>query len=127
MEDSNTLADKNALKIIVPVKPNLALQQTAMPIDREGGLAHGNAEILQLNLSGYEAIPDDSFLDKLMTPITKAMNAVEHTFNDFSMEEITISLAVTAEGDIGIASVGVESSIEVTFKRKEAGAKIVTP
>jgi hypothetical protein len=126
MGDVNTMANEGTLKIIVPVKPNLALQQTEVPVDRAGGLAHGQAELISLNLSGYKAIPDDSFLDKLMTPITKAMNAVEHTFSDFSMEEITISLAVTAEGDIGIASVGVESSIEVTFKRRETIAKIVT-
>jgi hypothetical protein len=113
------------LKIIVPVQPGVVVPQP-VAVDRLGAQEHGNAELIQLNLSGYKAVPDDSFLDKLMTPITKAMNAVEHTFSEFSMEEITISLAVTAEGDIGIASVGVESSIEVTFKRRETIAKIVT-
>ncbi len=121
----NTLVNEDTFKIIIPRKPQTAVQPPVVVVDREGAIEHGQADIISLNLNGYEAVPDDSFLDKLMTPITKAMNAVEHTFKDFSLDEITISLAVTAEGDIGIASVGVESSIEVTFKRNEAG-KVVT-
>ena len=119
------MADANTLKIIVPVRPGVVAGQPVTG-DRLGAKEHGQADLIALNLSGYEAVSDDSFLDKLMTPISRAMNAVEHQFQDFSMEEITISLAVTAEGDIGIASVGVESSIEVTFKRKEIPGKLVS-
>ena len=114
------MADSNALKIIVPVRrPQV---QRPIQADREGGEEHGGVEVISLNLSGYEASPveAESFLDRLMEPIDKAMRAVERTFKDFRLHEITISLAVTAEGDIGIASAGVESSIEVTFQRKES-------
>lgn len=113
------MPDSDKLKIIVPVRRTQMRQPIAG--DREGGEQHGGVEIISLNLSGYEASPleTDSFLDKLMGPVNKAMQSVEHTFQDFSLHEIKIGLAVTAEGDIGIASAGVESSIEVTFRRKE--------
>ncbi|HKF47031.1 MAG TPA: hypothetical protein VKB38_06700 [Terracidiphilus sp.] len=106
------------LKIIVPVRR--AEVQAPIQRDRQGGEQH-SAEIISLNLSRYEATPVEtaSFLDKLMGPIDKAMRAIERSFKDFSLHEIKISLAVTAEGDIGIASAGVESSIEVTFQRRE--------
>jgi hypothetical protein len=111
----------DGLKIIVPVRRTQV--QERIPSDREGAEEHGGVEIVSLNLSGYEASPieTDSFLDKLMGPIDRAMHAVERTFHDFSLHEIKIALAVTAEGDIGIASAGVESSIEVTFQRKDGG------
>ena len=108
------------LKIIVPVRrPRV---QHPIPADREGGEQQGGVEIISLNLSGYEASPVEtkSFLDKLMGPIDKAMHVVERSFSDFTLHEIKISLAVTAEGDIGIATAGVESSIEVAFRRKES-------
>jgi hypothetical protein len=35
----------------------------------------------------------------------------------FSVEAVKISLAVSAEGDIGIASAGVQASVEVTLNR----------
>jgi hypothetical protein len=110
----------NQLKIIVPVQQG-AVSQKPLQGDRHGSEEQGKAETTQLNLSGYESRPLDSdiFLDKLMGPITKAMSAVEATFKEFSLEEITIGLAVTAQGDVGIASAGVESAIEVTFTRKQ--------
>jgi hypothetical protein len=114
------VASSDDLKIIVPVRRTPI--QRPIAADREGAEEHGGVEIVSLNLSGYEAsrVETDSFLDKLMGPIESAMRAVERTFKDFSLHEIKVGLAVTAEGDIGIASAGVESSIEVTFRRKEA-------
>jgi hypothetical protein len=114
------VATSGDLKIIVPVRRTTIQQPIAT--DREGAEEHGGVEIVSLNLSGYEAsrVETDSFLDKLMGPIENAMRAVERTFQDFSLHEIKVGLAVTAEGDIGVASAGVESSIEVIFRRKEA-------
>lgn len=114
------MATSDELKIIVPVRR--IPTQRSITADREGAEEHGGVEIVSLNLSGYEASPveTESFLNKLMGPIENAMRAVERTFKDFSLHEIKVALAVTAEGDIGVASAGVESSIEVTFRRKEA-------
>jgi hypothetical protein len=61
----------------------------------------------------------NTFVDNLLTPITRAMEAMQTKFKGLTIEEIKISLAVTAEGNIGIASAGVESSIEVTLKWHE--------
>jgi hypothetical protein len=45
----------------------------------------------------------------------------QRKFQGFAMVEISVSLAVTAEGHIGIATAGV-ASIEVTFRRSDRAA-----
>ncbi len=45
-------------------------------------------------------------------------DAIVNTVGDFDVDEVTLSLAITAEGDIGIATAGVEGSISVVFRRK---------
>src|SRR5271166_4474968 len=108
------------LLLIVPRAPQRAPVEAD---DREGAIAHGGAYITTLNLSGLEAKPIETgaFVDKLLTPITGAMRAIEAKFEGLAIEEIKISLAVTAEGDIGVASAGVESSIEITLKWHTVG------
>jgi hypothetical protein len=89
--------------------------------DRQGAEEHGGADLTVLNLSGFEAKPMDTsnFADKLLGPISSAFEAVEKAFRGTYVDEIKRSLAITAEGNIGVASAGVESSIEVTFKWRE--------
>lgn len=109
------MSSSTQLMIIVP-RPSTNVP--AESADRLGGETHGGAELTVLNLSGLEAKPleANTFVDKLLTPITSAMEVMQSKFKGLTIEEIKISLAVTADGDIGIASAGVESSIEVTLK-----------
>jgi hypothetical protein len=116
-KDKKDLKDKKEILIIRPVAPSALPQPEG---DRLGGKEHGAiARIL-----GLEAKPIDSdvFSDRLCESIASAAHAVQSkvtsTLGKFSLEEIKISLAVTAEGHIGIASTGVEASIEVTLKQR---------
>jgi hypothetical protein len=107
---------KDTILIIRPVGPSIPPEQQG---DRLGGKEHG----VITRILGLEAKPIDSavFSDQLCESIASAANAVQSkvikTLGKFSLEEIKISLAVTAEGHIGIASTGVEASIEVTLKQ----------
>jgi hypothetical protein len=100
------------------IVPKTAPQLPNETQDRERGIPQGYAELTVLNLSGLETRPveADSFVEKLLTPISNAMHAMETKFKGLTIERIKISLAVTAEGEIGIASAGVKSSIEVMLK-----------
>jgi hypothetical protein len=39
------------------------------------------------------------------------------TLQGWDLDEISVSLAISAEGSVGIATAGAEASIEATFKR----------
>lgn len=115
-ESATRVPSETELFLIVPKTPKT--DATAEPEDRLGGVPQG---LTVLNLSGLEPKPIEArtFVEKVLKPITSAMSAVQDKFKGLAVEEIKISLAVTAEGDIGIASAGVESSIEVTLKWRD--------
>ncbi|QHE87604.1 Pepco domain-containing protein [Hydrogenophaga sp. BPS33] len=99
--------------------PLITLAPTsAAPADRLGGKTHGlvdrlantvevDAEKLRKNLE--EAITKlDGALAKLPQAVSK----------NWKIENISVGLSVSAEGSVGIATAGVEASIEVTFSPK---------
>lgn len=88
--------------------------------DRLGGEAHGVVTKTVTKIAN--SIPIDDFSEKFGEIIDKVRLIVEKIkggVGGYEAEEITIGLAVTAEGDIGIATAGVEASIEVCLRRKQ--------
>jgi Trypsin-co-occurring domain 1 len=89
-----------------------------VPVDRGGGEPQGFIKRAVEEVT--RAVPYEQFAARLEDIIDK-VQAVAHRLKaevaDFVPEEITIGLAVSGEGDIGVATAGVEASIKITFKR----------
>jgi hypothetical protein len=127
-----TEQEKPKLLLISPaVEAVVPAPEIQLPVDREGAEEHGRVREAIKALVGratkIESIDPEVFAERLSTSVADAAKAVQAkifaTIGQFSVEEVAISLAVTAEGDIGIASAGMKASIEVTLKRRsEAGA-----
>jgi hypothetical protein len=58
-------------------------------------------------------------IDELKGKIAIVVKSLAQSVADNAeLDEVTVGLAVSIEGDIGIASAGAEASIELTFKVK---------
>lgn len=100
----------------------ISLQSQVQEIsgDRLGGEPHGFVTTTVTKIANN--IPIENFSDKFVEIIDKVKVIAENLkvgVGEYEAEEITIGLAVTAEGKIGIATAGVEASIEVCLRRKK--------
>lgn len=105
-----------AINIIVPAG---TLPATAETPDRGGGEEHGMMDLLRRVVTPRPAPP--GFEQRLAEQLQAIGAALEGSFaalKAYQVKEITVSIAVSAEGDIGIASAGLEGSIELTLERK---------
>lgn len=92
--------------------------ETAAPSDRLGGETHG---IIRSAFGRTVDIPYERFsdqLEKAIELVQKVAERVKAQVADYAADEISIGLAISAEGSIGIATAGVEASVHVTFKRR---------
>ncbi len=122
-----TKQEKPKLLLISPAVEAVGpAPEIQLPADRGGAEEHGRVteaiKALVGKATNIEPIDPEVFAERLSTSVADAAKAVQAkifaTIGQFSVEEIAISLAVTAKGDIGIASAGMEASIEVTLKRR---------
>jgi hypothetical protein len=89
--------------------------------DRKGGELNSG---LIKKLVGFEEKID---VDKIKTNLDDCLSGIGDVLSDlrqkamagWELESVTVSLAVSAEGSIGIATAGVEASIEVSFAPKK--------
>jgi hypothetical protein len=56
---------------------------------------------------------------KTVGVVSGAIDKMESASRNYSVDEITLSLAITAEGDIGLVSAGAEATIEIKFKKRD--------
>ena len=107
-------------KVVLIVGP----QETAAVIesvDRKGGETHS----LRSAVAGLAKVDIDP--DLLGRNLDRCLGQVEgllvdlakRTVKGWAIENISVSLAVSAEGSIGIATGGLEASIEVSFARSK--------
>jgi hypothetical protein len=97
----------------------LPIKSVEVAVDRLGGETHGVVASAVNRIAGN--IPADAFAAKFTEIIENVRTIAENlktSVGGYEAEEITIGLAVTAEGNIGIATAGVEASIEVYLRRK---------
>lgn len=89
--------------------------------DRAGGETHGLTEWVQGKAKEVEIDAE-----KLKTNIRETMKKIDEVLqevtDDFTgkwkLESISVGLSISAEGSVGIATAGVETSIEVSFSPK---------
>lgn len=106
---------------ITLIKPRTA--PVAVGEDRGGGRADGLIPNVVEGITGK--IDSTAFLARLKEAVDKGRAVVERlkdSVGEFEVDEITIGLAVSGEGSVGIATVGTEASIEVCFKRTKIRA-----
>lgn len=110
-----------ALLLISPAPPSVAVGSSA---DRLGGVEHGRIRdataALLARAVHIENIEPAAFANRLSGAVEQTAQAIRlkvaSTIGDFRVEEIKLSFAVSAEGHIGVATAGMEASIEVTLK-----------
>lgn len=91
--------------------------------DRFGGVAQGGVAAGVANV--IATISPDVFNQALaviagqLSAATAAMHGAVH---GFEVSEISVALAVSADGSIGIATAGVQGSIEITLRKPDAAA-----
>ena len=113
--------DKGTILLIAPEQGEVCVSGK----DRLGGQEHGAIEWTRRLVAKPADV--DQFAERLSTSISNAANILQEALGGkvggYSVEEIAVSLAVTADGNIGIATAGVEASVEVTLKRNHEKPK----
>jgi hypothetical protein len=101
------------LTLIVP-DAQIAPEET---VDRGGGRRHslgGRARKLVAKV-----VDEEAFRDSLSRTLDQVVGLFEEigarAVEGWKVEQISVSLGVSAEGSIGIATAGAETSIEVSF------------
>jgi hypothetical protein len=94
--------------------------QTTGTEDRLGGATHGVISRI-LGRAALD-VSVEQFAAQLET-VVSAVQAIAARLKagvaEYSAEEITIGIAISGDGNIGVATAGVEASIQVTLKRRE--------
>jgi hypothetical protein len=111
--------EANEITIIAGPQSVLPAQSLEYLPPEGEGVPHGE-------LQGLPSFITKRPIDKLTGQIealrgqlaTLVKSLAQSVSENTELEEITIGLAVSVEGDIGIASAGAEASIELTFKVK---------
>lgn len=110
---------KNKTITIVKVTDSFALD-SIKTADRLGGRQHGMAgKVMQTVTDKVDARKFVRQLSSNLEEITRGLDSLNKVAGEFTADEITIGIAVSGEGSIGIATVGAEASIQVTFVRKK--------
>ncbi|HEX7152217.1 MAG TPA: CU044_2847 family protein [Thermoanaerobaculia bacterium] len=89
--------------------------------DRFGGQEQGFVEGAAARV--VKSISPEQFaaqMEQVIGTVRLVAERLKAGVGDYSTDEITIGLAVSAEGSIGVATAGVEASIQVTLKRKDS-------
>ncbi|MCK4830286.1 hypothetical protein KA005_81965 [bacterium] len=108
---------------VVLIVRDIGVSDTKVPIkDRGGGEMHGLKEVVSYLFSKKPVDPE-----KLMNNLQNCLEQVggvlsnlgESITEGWELEGVSVGLAINAEGSVGIATVGVETTVEVNFTRKK--------
>jgi hypothetical protein len=107
---------KDTITIIVEESATLAGGGSS---DKGGGQTHSLSTFFK------KAVPKEIDGDVLRQNVNRFLDKFQATLGDvkqrsidgWDLEDMKVSLAVTAEGSVGVATLGMEAGIELTFKR----------
>ena len=105
---------KNKITIIVAETGS----QEGVGKDRAGGETHGIKEFFQKRATNIEIDADElkRNIEETISKIAGTLHDVGQSVSDnWKLDGISIGMSISAEGSIGIATAGVETSIEVSF------------
>jgi hypothetical protein len=113
------MSDSKKIAIIVAATS----EQKSIGGDRAGGKEHGMKEFIQRKANETIEIDVDelkSNIEETISKIAGTLHDVGQTVSDnWKLDGISIGLSLSAEGSVGIATAGVETSIEVSFSPKK--------
>ena len=113
---------KGKINLIVPAEFTAAYELE----DRAGGETHGLKEIKE-TVKGWFTVDQTIDAIEVRKNLKKCLEQVNILLKDIKYEDvdgwtpesISVSLAISSEGSIGIATAGVEASFEIGFSRKK--------
>src|SRR5262245_51644392 len=108
------VAMAHSITLIVPTAAAAAAIQ-----DRGQGEQHGLVGNAVASVT--RSIPSEQFaaqMEAVIGQVQAIAARLKSAVAEYSADEIKIGLAVSAEGTIGVATAGMEASIEVTLKRE---------
>lgn len=109
--------DNEQIALIVPAGVS------TLPHDRLGGVAQGGVVTGVANvIATITPAAFNQALAVIAGQLSAATAAMHGAVRGFEVSEISVALAVSADGSIGIATAGVEGSIEITLRRPDAAA-----
>lgn len=91
-------------------------------VRRQGQAAEVRGIIAQLKLKRRDVKLEDvkSDLDRVQEQIDALLASVgSHDNERFRLSSVDVSLAISAEGSIGVATAGVQAGISLTFARRD--------
>ena len=104
-------------------KVTLMVAETMTPTsestDRGGGKTHSLPGLLKTVSRTVEISPEDlrNNIDKCLQQMKQVFaNLKGPTIDGWSVESISVGLSISAEGSVGVATAGMEASIEIGFK-----------
>lgn len=110
--------DADKLVLILPPRPLVvapALAPTTLP--REGVTQERLQSGFWTNISLSKLKAQISDLQAKIGPVLTDLS--KSVADNMELDEVVLGLAISVEGDIGIASAGAEATIELTFKIKK--------
>jgi hypothetical protein len=96
------------------------IDRSARSSDRGGGETHGMFGMVSIfNKAPIKTASFTENLDSVLDGLEQVFARIAlKTVSGWEVDGLSVSLAVSAEGSIGVATAGIEGGIEVSFKRK---------
>lgn len=113
----------NENKFITLIVPSTSTENS-YPSDRGGGETHSLPESI-MQLFGFKK---EIEFDKAKVNLEQCVQQVSNLLKDikpeaceeWDLDSVSVSLAISSEGSIGIATAGIETSIEISFSRTKS-------
>lgn len=102
---------------IITIQPSPNIE----PIRGDGG-EHSIVKNVAKKISQSIDVSSDIIVDQIteaISTVNSAIDKFQDASKEFQIDEIKLSLAISADGNIGLVSAGAKATIEVKFKRKE--------
>ena len=108
---------------VVLMVRDIEISEAQIPItDRGGGQVHGLKEVVG-HLIREKGVNRGKLSDNLQNCLGQVGSVLsslgEGIAEGWELEGVSVGLAINAEGSVGIATVGVETAVEVNFTRKK--------
>ena len=117
------MKEKTKMQDVVLIVQDIRVSVPKSPIkDRKGGKTHGLKETVH-HLFSKKPVDPETLKNNLQNCIEQVgsvlSNLGDSITEGWEFDGVSVGLAINAEGSVGIATVGVETTVEVNFKRKK--------